>query len=315
MTDSWFSLRLDSPGVVRPIPLKNGTYKLRLWGAQGGCLVGNEGGRGAYSEGVIKIAKNETLYTYVGKQGICSSTDFTSAAPYRGGNNKIGPNGHSQSCTGGEATFIFLHDNIEDLLIVAGAGGGSGFYNDQHFVGGYGGPNAGDGAGNDFPLHSNGAKVNFTGKGARVAYPGKGGYYEQWEDKDPWPPCYGTDGSRLRGGDACATSGGSSGGGGAGYFGGGGGADLAGGGGGSSYASPLLSSIILQNGDDIFSDPNKVAEKGHIGNGFIIIEEYYSDYIPYDICKKVIYVRATQCVQFATINLLNIMVQHAAIYS
>lgn len=43
----------------------SGTYKLELWGAQGG----NNGGNGAYTSGTIKLSRGLNVYTFVGGNG------------------------------------------------------------------------------------------------------------------------------------------------------------------------------------------------------------------------------------------------------
>lgn len=179
--------------------------------------------------------------------------------------------------------------NNNEILLVAGAGGGSGGNNTPdkaiEYVGGYGGPTASDGKGNDY-AKQNRDKVNFTGKGATASYPGKGGIYTVWNNNNEFG-CAAEDGSQFFGGTACAISHASAGGGGSGYYGGGGGADVAGGGGGSSYASPKMGSVLLMNGNTFFADQNGQAELGHIGNGFAIIEESFEEYI-YRPCPVVI---------------------------
>lgn len=162
-------------------------------------------------------------------------------------------------------------------MLVAGAGAGSGYYVQTEYFGGYGGPVAGDGAGNDI-AYINREKVNFTGKGATLTYPGKGGFYFPW-DNGTFSNCTAEDGSSFTGGNGCASASASSGGGGSGYFGGGGGADIAGGGGGSSYASPKIGSVTLMNGNSYFAGPDSKPELGHKGNGCVIIEQSYDEYI------------------------------------
>lgn len=303
MTSQREPLRLDYTGKFAVVNLQNGTYKFRLWGAQGGCHDSG-GGRGAYSEGIYKASKNEQIIVYVGKQGTCSDSNLQKT-DFGGGGTAVGITKY-ESCTGGEATFININTN--EVLIVAGAGGGSGYMSNNEYFGGYGGPTAGDGQGNEYATQ-NRDKVNFTGKGATASYPGKGGQYYEWKSSDSKILCTAEDGSKFSGGSACAVAYGSAGGGGSGYYGGGGGADVAGGGGGSSYASQKIGSVFLLNGNMYFTDQNGQPEIGHGGNGFVIIEESYEEYI-YHPCPVIV------CSEYEKIFLnLNTAVMLAAIYS
>ena len=49
---------------------RTGFYKIELWGAQGGNYNSSYvGGKGAYTQGTIRLNKNDLLYVYVGSQG------------------------------------------------------------------------------------------------------------------------------------------------------------------------------------------------------------------------------------------------------
>ena len=199
-----------------------GTYKLEIWGAQGGSI--NEtyyGGYGAYSFGNIKISQNNKLYINVGGQGTVS----------QGGYNGGGSTDYSGG-GGGGATHIALESGklsiLENkknyILIVAGGGGGSGAFN--NYVGGAGGGYIGEKAAGSSPGFggtqlSGGGVSNYTGptstSGIRGSF-GQGG----------------------NGGHEIAYKQGS-GAGGSGFFGGsGGGARDGGGGGGSGYIGNSL---------------------------------------------------------------------------
>ena len=199
-----------------------GTYKLEIWGAQGGSI--NEtyyGGYGAYSFGNIKISQNNKLYINVGGQGTVS----------QGGYNGGGSTDYSGG-GGGGATHIALESGklsiLENkknyILIVAGGGGGSGAFN--NYVGGAGGGYIGEKAAGSSPGFggtqlSGGEVSNYTGptstSGIRGSF-GQGG----------------------NGGHEIAYKQGS-GAGGSGFFGGsGGGARDGGGGGGSGYIGNSL---------------------------------------------------------------------------
>ncbi|MDO5151335.1 MAG: glycine-rich protein, partial [Oscillospiraceae bacterium] len=78
-----------------------GFYKIELWGAQGGNSVGNNsracsygrgnaygggcGGFGAYTSGVIKLNKGETLYVYVGQRGLNGWASHNRPGGWNGG--------------------------------------------------------------------------------------------------------------------------------------------------------------------------------------------------------------------------------------
>lgn len=71
----------DYTGDVQSIVLPAGRYKLQCWGAQGGSVTGeyygaltSAGSQGGYSEGVLKLDNETTLYVFVGGKG----TDYAS---------------------------------------------------------------------------------------------------------------------------------------------------------------------------------------------------------------------------------------------
>ena len=234
----------------------------------------------------MKLDSLTKLYSYVGAKGVCGKQNFITG-PFQGGQNKWC---YYYSCTGGAATFISRDPNGRDILLISGAGGGSGSYTNE-FFGGVGDPFAGDALGDATRIPPEDAK-KVRGKGATLSKPGEGGIYV---GDGAYPPNKGTPGKYLKGGDGSCSAGGSSGGGGSGYFGGGGGADLAGGGGGSSYASPDLYNVILLGGDKEFRSPNGDIVTGHTGNGFIRIEP--SD--PFTLEKNTILCKCTyQCNNF-----------------
>ena len=128
----------DYKGEVQTFTASNpGYYKVELWGAQGG---GDDGGKGGYTSGYIKLDENETLYVYVGGEG-----EDEEKISNKGGWNGGGHSGNytgNYSFGGGGATDIRLvkatsEENPSDLTIwnteeslrsrimVAGGGGGS----------------------------------------------------------------------------------------------------------------------------------------------------------------------------------------------
>ena len=108
-----------------------GYYKLEAWGAQGGTQSSNVGGYGGYSVGVLDVSSRKTLYINVG--GYPST--FTGG--YNGGGN--GGSSSQSGYGGGGATHIStqsgllstLGNNVSSIFIVAGAGGGSGTYDNS----------------------------------------------------------------------------------------------------------------------------------------------------------------------------------------
>ncbi|EAX90184.1 hypothetical protein TVAG_338430 [Trichomonas vaginalis G3] len=175
-----------------------------IWGAQGGSFDPS-GGHGAYSEAILILDKIKTLYAYVGAKGMCGNSEFTTGQ-FEGGKNKICL---KSSCTGGAATFISTDPYGKHILLVSGAGGGSGYYKNE-FFGDVGGPFAGDALGDATNLDSENAK-KVRGKGATSSRPGDGGVYV---GATGWDAINGTKRKYLKGGDAACSAEGSAGGGG-----------------------------------------------------------------------------------------------------
>ena len=147
----------------------SGTYKLEVWGAQGGNgrnhTHGNDGrngvgGKGGYSYGTITLTQGNTLYICVGGQGQTppDNDDESIAGPggaagFNGGGAgakslNINSTGTSRSGGGGGGTDISLYgvanstewnttNHLYSRIIVAG-GGGSATWN-QDYKGGFGG--------------------------------------------------------------------------------------------------------------------------------------------------------------------------------
>lgn len=107
-----------------------GTYKLEVWGAQGGGYSNNgNGGKGGYSLGEVFLLKNTELYVFVGGQG----GSVNSAGGFNGGGSSKNYGG-----SGGGATDIRLGGStVYSRIIVAGGGGGSGYGSST--PGGFGG--------------------------------------------------------------------------------------------------------------------------------------------------------------------------------
>ena len=116
---------------------RTGTYRIDLWGAQGGTTTNASGGKGAYTSGVLSLNEGETIYIYVGGQGSARSSS-DSAGTITGGWNggAIGNKNrtiYSQAnSSGGGATDIRLVSgewndatSLNSRIMVAAGGGGT----------------------------------------------------------------------------------------------------------------------------------------------------------------------------------------------
>ena len=219
---------------------KSGTYKIELWGAQGGHDSGSGcyGGKGGYSSGKIYLKKDDILYLMIGGQ------PSNINGGYNGGGSGAYDNSATNARGGGGATDIRYFENIDlaedDLLwnselglksriMVAGGGGGWGWSSDNVC-------HNGSAAGGIVGYQDYYGDTSFPGggQGTQISAGQASGYSS-------------TLGSFGRGGSGYSYQGDSvqhtSGGGGSGWYGGGGGASGANkgyngiGGGGSSYIS------------------------------------------------------------------------------
>ena len=114
-----------------------GTYKLEVWGAQGGSLSTTYyGGYGGYSSGKVNIKNGKKIYINIGGQGSDYSLDKLAPGGYNGGGYGGVPNttysDRQGGSGGGGATHIAITSGLlssfenkkEGILIVAGGGGG-----------------------------------------------------------------------------------------------------------------------------------------------------------------------------------------------
>ena len=123
----------------------NGTYKIELWGASGANKKdSNDGGKGAYTSGEIKLVKNTKFYIYTGEKGINWSSNKTF-----GTYSFNGASGGSYACNGvynhygGGATDIRLIGenwdsdiSLNSRIMVAAGGGAGGSLNSHGGAGG-----------------------------------------------------------------------------------------------------------------------------------------------------------------------------------
>ena len=116
---------------------KTGTYKIEVWGAQGGAFSNEtSGGAGGYSSGILNLNLNEDIYINVGSTDLKKCNDIGNGSYCEGGYNG---GGTSQDATkeqwgaGGGATHAAtisgllsnLNNDKDKILIVAGGGGGA----------------------------------------------------------------------------------------------------------------------------------------------------------------------------------------------
>ena len=118
----------------------SGNYQLEAWGAQGGNADTITGGKGAYTSGTIHLDKGDTIYVYVGGEGM-NTLKIHQHASYGHG----GWNGGADSCSitltqtanrvfgsGGGATDFRLvsgdctdFESLKSRIMVAAGGGGA----------------------------------------------------------------------------------------------------------------------------------------------------------------------------------------------
>ena len=232
-------------GAIKSATFPKGTYKLEVYGAQGGGTDAYAG-KGGYSLGTKAISAATVLYLVVGGRGATTTSSAACTGGYNGGGQKYQGNG-SWSCStqgaGGGATHIAtatgllsaLSGNKGAVLIVAGGGGGSGAQsnssNNNHLGGAGGGTSGGNGGywcvgGGYGGTQTAGGGSNY---GSSCRGPGGTGSFGQG----------GAGGSSSAGNSWC-----SGGGGGGGWYGGGGagwGCGAASGGGGSGYIGGVTS--------------------------------------------------------------------------
>ena len=134
-------------GSVQSVTLPAGTYKLEVWGAQGGYheYTSKHGGKGGYSIGMITLSSPTTLYIVVGEQGKTGqSSGINNSSNSSGTSYNGGGSGRGYTSGGGGATHIATRNGIlsslnsykSDILIVAGGGGGLSSDNSANYGGG-----------------------------------------------------------------------------------------------------------------------------------------------------------------------------------
>ena len=236
------------------LKVRKGIYLIELWGAQGGNETDYkvEGGKGAYTSGILTLHTKTEFLLYIGASGISASTETV----FGGGGSGAGVN---KGGSGGGATDIRYNSNLESRIIVAGAGAGSSHYYGT-LQGGYAGGLQG----------SNG---NSRTCGNSLVSPGCGGNQNGVFPSSCFAGKLGIGGN----GDPAYGSGG-----GGGYYGGGYGTNtpntVSSGGGGSSYVSGYKGCVknakyvfknpIIRSGKDEIFSPSGEITIGNSNNGF-----------------------------------------------
>lgn len=228
-TDNCSALGSDSAtfsftGSVQQFTVPAGVTEIRaaVYGAQGGANWVDNINYGGLVEADIPVIPGQILYIYVGEQPI----------GINGGWNG-GGNGEFAGIGGGGASDIRVDGNaLTDRIIVAGAGGGAGYWSGQHIVGGLGGGLIGGAGYRDTPANAGGDPGTQTSSGNGT--------------------CGSFNNPIVAGGlgyggapDNCGCEGY---GGGSGYYGGAGSGNCRGGGGGSSYTDPTLTNVLHSQG-------------------------------------------------------------------
>lgn len=215
-------IKCNYNGFSRQIQLPAGCYEIQCYGAQGGNAKAL-GGKGGYATGIIKLDGTETLYIYVGGQGISTVDTSTNAAGGFNGGGDARTSSTTYNCgSGGGASDIRIDtDSLYARVIVAGGGGGSGGYTTSM--------NGGAGGGIEGKYGKQYSTSYYHGKGGTQTAAGIS-YYSTTADSTSYYDLatFGV------GGSAKATSYYYRAGGGGGWY-GGGGSCYSGAGGGSSY--------------------------------------------------------------------------------
>ena len=262
-------------GGMQSVTLTAGTYKLEVWGAQGGYRSSaSYGGKGGYATGILTVTSEATIYVFVGGAG---NTGSLSGSIYTGGYN--GGGYRYQYPGGGGATDMRIgYDSLYARVIVAGGGGSDGA---SSYGGGYGGGTSGArGSGGCCDTYCGyGGTGTGTSSGTTIATQGV------TNSQDSSPAGFGF------GGFGVYRSSGYGGAGGGGWYGGqgvypdGSVDDDYGGGGGSGYvytsatassypsgclldSSHYLTSASTVAGNASMPSPEGSTETGHSGNGY-----------------------------------------------
>jgi prepilin-type N-terminal cleavage/methylation domain-containing protein len=254
---------------------KTGNYQIELWGASGGGTedqtVGSHKGFGGYTKGNILLSSGETLYVYVGGEGL-----YFRAETAKGGYNGGGNGGYLvDGCgAGGGATDIRLvggnWDSQESLysriMVAAGGGGadnaGAALGATDDGSGGYGGGLIGENA------RINGAYAANTGGTQTLGTLGVGGSTTVTTDT-------GGGGGGYRGGFATSNGQGGAGGGSS-FISGFTGCDAVNASGTNTgspvhFSGKIFTNASMLTGNQTIPTPSGGTSTGHSGSGYIKI--------------------------------------------
>jgi Glycine rich protein/HYR domain/Secretion system C-terminal sorting domain len=205
------------PGVTSVI--------IKTWGAQGGANWVNNVNFGGYVQGTVAVTPGQTLYVYVGGQPTTTAGGFNGGGA-GDGNGKGG---------GGGTDVRTISNDLNSRLVVAGGGGGAGYWSNLHVVGGVGGGlNGGDGYRN--------TTSDAGGLGATQTGPGASGTCVNF-NVTTMAGGFGFGGTPLSFNCGCEGYGG-----GGGWYGGAGSGNCRGGGGGSGYVIPAATNVVTTAG-------------------------------------------------------------------
>ena len=242
----------------------SGDYKLEVWGASGGNMEDfNVGAKGGYSIGYKNLNSSNSLYVCVGSHGNDNSSITGGTGGYNGGGKGgdgfvITIDNYKGGAGGGGATHIAItsnrgelknyKDNLQEICLVAGGGGGAGKLGYSNGFGG--GINGGNAISSSDKYTIIGATQTTgyafgqgqDGKTKTVAYPagaegnggGGGGFYGglACQEEKEYSVCSGA--------------------------------------GGSGYVGSVINGSTIA-GDQSFPSPSGGTEQGHLGNGYAII--------------------------------------------
>ena len=124
---------------VTSLTLSPGKYKFECWGAQGGTGLTNgvkkyEGGRGAYTSGIVSLDKKKTFYLFVGgkgEDGIYPGSTVAKGGFNGGGNGGIDGDNDDSGAGGGSSDIRLVYgewnnsESIKSRIMVAAGGSGS----------------------------------------------------------------------------------------------------------------------------------------------------------------------------------------------
>ena len=263
----WTKIDFGEPGSFLAV-LQKGLYKIECWGAAGGigCQNGvhsTQGGPGAYTSGKLFLNKKTKFFCFVGGKGADGSSEKNTRAQggFNGGGMGEDINDNDGSGAGGGATDIrYINGSWYDTvslssrIMVAAGGSGSAFSENGAPGGDLNGyiktgddiddivkSDTGQNGGYDQGRGEDGKPHHFTPSSGAG-----GGYYGGKAGEGIEKPVY----------QAVSSSGSS-------YISGYPGCDP-----NNMY---IFTDTVMKNGNKEFFSPSGQIEKGHSGNGFILI--------------------------------------------